>query len=75
MKTEKKETFESMLDSLEKIVKELENGNIDLDSAIVKYTEAMKLAKTCNDKLTEATEKINKILAENGKLEEFNIED
>ena len=45
MKEEK--TFESALDNLEKIVKELENGNIDLDNAIKKYTEAMELSKFC----------------------------
>ncbi len=71
---EKKEkTFEEMLLELEKIVKELENGSIDLDKAINKYSEAMKIAKTCSDKLNSATEKVNKILADNGMLEDFEI--
>ena len=72
---EKEKSFESMLNDLEKIVKELESGNVDLDEAISKYTEAMKMAKVCNEKLTSATEKVNKILAENGKLEDFEIEE
>jgi exodeoxyribonuclease VII small subunit len=70
----KEKTFEENLVNLEEIVKEMEAGNIDLDTAIVKYTEAMKLAKSCNEKLTKATEKVNKILAENGKLEDFDVE-
>ena len=69
---EKKEmSFEEKLNNLEKIVSELEQGNIDLDDAINKYTEAMKLAKECSKKLDEATKAVNKIFAENGKLEDF----
>ena len=56
------QTFETALDNLEKIVKELENGNIDLDNAIKKYTEAMQLSKFCSEKLKDATDKVNKIL-------------
>lgn len=71
---EKNETFESQLLELESIVKELENGNVDLEQSINKYTEAMKLAKNCGDKLTNATEKVNKILSESGTLEDFEVE-
>ena len=68
-------TFEESLVELETIVKELESGNVDLDKAIEKYSEAMKLAKNCSDKLNKATEKVNQILKENGALEEFEIEE
>ena len=68
-------TFEESLVELESIVKELESGNVDLDQAINKYSDAMKLAKICNDKLNNATEKVNQILKENGVLEEFEIEE
>ena len=68
-------TFEESLVELENIVKELEAGNVDLDKAIEKYSEAMKLAKTCSDKLNNATEKVNQILKENGELEDFEIEE
>ncbi len=71
---EENKKFEDCLQELEKIVKELENGNVDLDDAINKYTEAMKLAKFCSEKLNDATEKVNKILTEDNKLEEFNAE-
>ena len=68
-------TFEESLLELETIVKELEAGNVDLDKAIEKYSEAMNLAKNCSDKLNNATEKVNKILKENGELENFEIEE
>lgn len=67
-------SFEESLKNLEVIVKDLENGNVALDDAINKFNEAMKLSKICNDKLTNAEENINKILKENGKLEDFSIE-
>ena len=44
-------SFEDALKELEVIVKELEAGNVELDDAIDKYTEAMKLAKYCSEKL------------------------
>lgn len=73
METEK--TFEQSLLELESLIKELENGNVDLDQAINKYSEAMKLIKNCSDKLDNATAKVNQILKENGNLEEFEIEE
>ena len=57
----------------EEIVKELESGEVPLDDAINKYTEAMKLAKECSDKLNKVSEKVNKIMTENGKLEDFTV--
>ena len=71
----KEKNFEESLVELENIVKELEAGNVDLDKAIDKYSEAMKLAKACSDKLNNATEKVNQILKENGVLEDFTIEE
>ncbi len=67
-------SFEDALKELEVIVKELESGNVELDGAIDKYTEAMRLAKYCNEKLKSATDKVNKILTENKELVDFDIE-
>ena len=72
-KEKKENNFEDKIRELEVIVKELESGEVNLDDAIEKYTMAMKLAKECSDKLNMATEKVNKILKENGELVEFNI--
>ena len=66
--------FEDKLNSLEKMVNELEKGDIDLDDAINKYTNAMKLAKECSDSLKNAEENFNKILTENGE-EDFKVEE
>ena len=60
--------FEDKLNNLEKMVNE------DLDDAINKYTNAMKLAKECSDSLKSAEENVNKILTENGE-EDFKVEE
>ena len=73
MAKESEKTFEESLKELENLVKELESGDADLDKVIEKYSTAMKLAKSCGDKLTKATEEVNKILKENGTLENFEI--
>ena len=67
--------FEESLKKLEEVVKELENGTVALDDAITKFTEAMKLASSCNEKLKNAEESINKILTKNGSLEDFKVEE
>lgn len=67
----KEKSFEEKLEELELIVRELENGEVDLDDAINKYTEAMKIAKECSQKLDSATKAVNKILNENNELEDF----
>lgn len=67
-------TFEEALNELEEIVKKLESGEVPLEKAIEEYTNAMKLVKICSDKLNSATEKVNKILAENGELKDFDAE-
>lgn len=68
-------SFEEKLAKLEGIVKELESGDVDLNETIEKYTQAMKLAKECSVEIEKAEEKVSKILNENGKLEDFNVEE
>ena len=65
--------FDELLVDIEKIVKDLESGNIDLETSIEKYSEAMKMIKVCSYKLNKATESVNKILDENGNLNDFTI--
>jgi len=62
--------FEDNLENLESLVKELESGDIPLEDAIEKYSEAMNLIKECDKALNESKEKIAKI-SENGELKDF----
>ena len=49
---------------LEKIVQELEDGDLPLEKALKKFEEGMKLTKLCSEKL-DATEKKVSILLKN----------
>ena len=68
-------TFESALKDLEVIIKDLESGNIPLEEAITKYTDAMNLVKLCQEKLDKATKQVNKIIGENGELQDFKTDE
>ena len=59
---------------LQAIVEKLENGDVNLDDAIVEFQKAMDLIKNCDSKLKEAEETINKIVDENKDIVEFNSE-
>ena len=67
--------FEEKMEKLEKIVADLENDNSDLEDSINKYSEAMKLIKECDGQLKNIEENINKIVTENGTLEDLEITD
>ena len=67
--------FEDKVKELEEIINELENGEIDLDDSISKYTKAMKLISECDKELKNIEEKVNYILNNDDSLEEFEISD
>jgi len=69
----KEKKFEELMTDLETIIKELETGEVDLESSIEKYTEAMKIVKLCGEKLDNATDSVNKILNDDGTLSDFTI--
>lgn len=70
-----KKTFEENLEELENIVKELESGEVSLDDAINKYSDAIKLVKICEDKIKNAEEVVTKIVNENNEVENFEVKE
>ena len=52
-------TFEESMENLEKIVKELEEGNLTLDESVKKFKEGMDLSKKCNDMISNAEKEIS----------------
>lgn len=61
--------FEECLDRLEKIVDELEKGEVPLDRALELFDEGMKLSGSCRKELEEAEGKVEILLKRNGKLQ------
>ena len=66
-----KKTFEQAMKQLEKIVQDLESGDMPLEKAIKTFEEGIQLSKFCSEKLDE-TEKRITILMQNsdGKISE-----
>jgi exodeoxyribonuclease VII small subunit len=54
--------FEDSMKQLEKIVEELESGDLTLDKALKKFEEGVKLSKFCLDKLEETEKKITMLI-------------
>jgi len=57
-----KKTFESAIDALDKIVEELETGDIPLEQAIKKFEEGIKLSQLCSKRLDETEQKMNMLI-------------
>ena len=67
-------SFEEQMESLEKIVGELEKGDLNLDDSVEKFEEGIKISKECNKILQEAEKKITLLVNEDGKTKEENFE-
>ena len=65
-----KQTFETAMNRLESIVRELESGNLTLDEALKRFQEGVKLSKFCSNKLDETEKKVSILL----KDEEGNVQ-
>ncbi len=66
--------FEESLERLEKIVAELEKGDVSLDRALELFDEGMKLSGSCRKELEEAEGKVEILLKRNGKLQPESFE-
>jgi exodeoxyribonuclease VII small subunit len=61
--------FEECLQRLEKIVEELEKGNVPLEQAIKLFEEGVKLSNSCKQELEAAEGKVEILLKQDGKLQ------
>jgi len=61
--------FEDCLQRLEKIVDELERGDIALEQALKLFEEGVQLSNSCRKELEEAEGKVEILLKQNGKLQ------
>ena len=54
--------FEEALKKLEKIVDDLEKGDLSLDEALKKYQEGIELSRQCSQRLESAKKKIDSLV-------------
>ena|SRR5437868_2292508 len=57
-KTQEETSFEEAMNRLEKIVAEMESAKMSLEDLLVRYEEGMKLVRICQERLTQAEQKI-----------------
>ncbi len=57
-----KKTFEQSLEDLEKIVKELESGDLPLEKAIKRFEQGMALSRQCNQMLDQTERKVSQLI-------------
>lgn len=56
--------FEEYLRKLEKIVNQLEEGELTLDESVKTYEEGMNISKICLEKLNKTKKKIEQLVIE-----------
>jgi exodeoxyribonuclease VII small subunit len=61
--------FEDCLERLEKIVNELEKGELPLERALGLFEEGVQLSNSCRKELDAAEGKIEVLMRQNGKLQ------
>lgn len=58
--------FESSLDELEKVVKELESGDLPLDRSLDLFSRGMQLSEACRKQLEEAETRVEQLIRKDG---------
>jgi len=66
--------FESSMEELEKLVEQMEQGDISLEESLKAFERGIKLTRTCQQALQDAEQKVQILLEKNGQqtLEPFN---
>ena len=69
-KDQGKKRFEEALQELEKVVAQLESGELSLEDSLAAFEKGVGLVKYCNQKLTEVESKIELLVKDKeGKLQ------
>lgn len=71
MSENKKEkiSFEEALQKLEKIVNQLESGDVPLEDALSQFQEGMELSKYCQETLNNAERTLAKMIGNDGSVQ------
>lgn len=62
-------SFESSLDELEKVVKELESGDLQLDRSLELFSRGMQLSEVCRKQLEDAETRVEMLVRKQGAWE------
>jgi len=67
--TQPAESFEASLDALEKVVKELEAGDLPLERSLELFEKGMALSETCRKQLENAETRVEMLIRKEGKIQ------
>jgi exodeoxyribonuclease VII small subunit len=73
----KQKTFESSIGELEKIVRQLEDGDLSLEESLKLFENGVKLSRECQEQLNQAERRIEVLLKDekgNPDVQEINPE-
>ncbi len=76
MAAKEKKKFEEAVEELERVVEQLESGELSLEDSLAAFENGVRLVKLCNQKLTEVERKIELLVKDkDGKLQLKPLED
>ena len=62
-------SFETSLEDLERVVKELESGDLTLERSLDLFSRGMSLSETCRKQLEEAETRVEMLIRRDGALQ------
>jgi exodeoxyribonuclease VII small subunit len=65
MSSAKPKNFETSLEELERIVRELEQGELTLEKSLELFEQGVKLSRECQDRLNQAERRIEILMRDN----------
>ena len=60
--------FEQSLAELETLVRKMESGDMSLEASLAAFEQGIKLTRDCQTALSDAEQKVQQLLCENGVL-------
>ena len=63
---DKLKDFEKSMQQLEKIVSQMESGELGLEESLERFEQGIRLAKTCQDTLANAEMRVEQLIEKNG---------
>ncbi len=70
MAAKKSYPFEQSLEKLEKLVEQMEEGDLTLEESLKTFEEGIRLTRECQQALSSAEQKVKLLIEENGQINE-----
>ena len=75
MAAKKNYPFERSLEKLEKLVEQMEDGDLTLEDSLKTFEEGIRLTRECQQALAAAEQKVKLLIEENGQVTASDFED